>query len=86
MKEIKSLTTEELLNVVSESFEFHNIDSAYYDMGQVLYAIAANCEIALKVCPECLDSEVEKANFKYLRNILETCANMMMDCDEMFRK
>jgi hypothetical protein len=85
MRDIKDLTTEEITALVNESFDFHKIDSEYRDMGDVLYAIAANCELAIRECPECLDTDVEKANFKYLRNILETCANMMLDCDEYSR-
>lgn len=86
MKEIKNLTTEEIKELVSESFEYHKVDTMYDEMADLIYALAANCELAIRECPECLDSDVEKANFKYLRSLLETCANMMMDCDEDYRK
>lgn len=85
MKEIKNLTTEEITKIVSEEFEFHKVDTMYDEMANLIYALAANCELAMRECPECLTTDVEKANVKYLRNLLETCANMMLECDDYLR-
>lgn len=84
MRYIKAMTEEELQEQATKLVEEYHADS-YLDFADMLFAIAANCEFCLKYVPDCVESEREKANMTYLRDILETCSKMMLDCDDYYR-
>lgn len=85
IKDFSKLSADELTKAVNEDFDRFNIDSTYSDFAEVCWALAANCELALKYVPECLEDEIEQKNVAYLRDILKTASQMFLDCDDYFR-
>lgn len=86
MKKIANLTEEQRLAFANKLNNEYNIDTTYQDFAEVCFCLAANCEVMLKDCPECLDDDaIAIKNTEYLRDMLELCAKMFYDCDDYFR-
>jgi hypothetical protein len=85
VNDFSTMSADDLTKVVNENFNRFNIDSTYSDFADVCWALAANCELALKYVPECLADEIEQKNVAYLRDILKTASQMFLDCDDYFR-
>lgn len=84
MREIRLLTEQEEAVHAQKLVEEYHADS-YEDFAKMLYSIAVNCDYCLKYVRDCLEDEIEVRNMTYLRDMLEVCANMMLDCDAYFR-
>ena len=83
MKDIKEMTETELAEHADALVEL-GADS-YVDFADLLLHLSANCEYILKYVPDCIEDDVEKHNLNYLRDTLQACTKMMIDCDYYFR-
>lgn len=83
--EINTLTEDKESKFVQSLMDDYRIDSSYQDFADVLYKIAVNCDFCLRYVPECLDDEISRKSAEYLRDILKSCADMMLNCDPSYR-